>query len=267
MAAGMTERLYVQTWGKPTQPAVLFLHGFMGKGRDWTTHCERLADTHFCITVDLPGHGRSVKFSHKAYSMAGATAAVLHVLDDLTVSPSAWVGYSMGGRLALYMALHYPSRCQQLLLESASAGLPMAAERSLRCQHDEERARALEQGDFSVFLEAWYQQPLFTSLDRIPDLRGQMIAARLQNRPAELARSLREMGTGKQPSLWERLGGLRVSTCAVAGALDQKYVDLAQRMEAASPLLHAVVVPEAGHNVHAERPDAFFSILTNWLHP
>ncbi len=92
-----------------------------------------------------------------------------------------------------------------------------------------------------------------------------MVERRLTNDPRELARSLRGMGTGGQPSLWERLSELGVSTCAIAGARDPKYVEIARRMAALSPRMHAVVIPEAGHNVHAEQPHRFVTLLHAFL--
>ena len=73
------------------------------------------------------------------------------------------------------------------------------------------------------------------------------------------------MGTGQQPSLWERLAALQVPTLAVAGALDPKYVALAHEMEAASSRVEVAIVPEAGHTVHAEQPAAFLDRLTRFL--
>lgn len=246
---------------------LLFLHGFMGAGNDWDDVRDALSPGFHTLAVDLPGHGRSTGLPEAAYTMDGAAQRLVHYLDGQEIRQCVVVGYSMGGRLALYVALQHPERCSGLVLESASPGLATAAERQARRDVDEARAVRLETGGFEVFLQEWYRQPLFASLARQEGLVEDMIARRRANDPVELAQSLRGMGTGSQPSCWERLAALGVSTCAVAGALDSKYVDLAGRMAAACPRMRVVVVPEAGHNVHAEQPRRFIESLHSFLNP
>ena len=253
------------TSGSDQHPTVLFLHGFMGSANDWIDVMAGLGQDYHSLAVDLPGHGSSTGLADAAYTMEGASQALVDLLDERGVERCAVVGYSMGGRLALYFALHFPERCRKLVLESASPGLKTAQEREARCVLDEERAVRLESGDFETFLHAWYRQPLFASLAGHEGLVRQMIDRRRINDPRELARSLRGMGTGRQPSLWERLSELRVSTCAVAGALDRKYVGIAGRMARGSRSVHAAVVEEAGHNVHAEQPRRFVTLLHAFL--
>ena len=260
-----TEMLNHITSGSAQNAAVLFLHGFMGSARDWAGVMADVANAYHGLAVDLPGHGGSTGLDNADYTMDGAAQALAHLLDERGIDRCAVVGYSMGGRLALYVALCFPERCRALVLESASPGLPTARERQARRDVDEARAVRLETEDFEIFLNEWYRQPLFASLARRQGLTERMVARRLTNDPRELARSLRGMGTGRQPSLWERLSELRVSTCAVAGALDRKYVEIAGRMAALSPRMRAVTIPEAGHTVHAEEPRRFITLLQTFL--
>ncbi len=251
--------------GRRAQPPVLFLHGFMGAVSDWIEVTDALRRTFFCIAADLPGHGQSAGMDEEASTMAGASRALVDLLDALALPQANVVGYSMGGRLALYFALHHPARCRKLVLESASPGLATEVERRARREVDEARAVRLETDDFGAFLDDWYAQPLFKTLAQHEGLTERMKAARGRNDPHELARVLRGLGTGQQPSLWERLADLPVSTLAVAGALDGKYVEVAERMAVRSPRLRTVVVPNAGHNVHAEQPATFVNILKAFL--
>lgn len=258
-------RLNYWSVGEPGLPAVLFLHGFMGSSDDWRGVAEALEDRAFAVAVDLPGHGASLGLAPEAYTIEGAAAAVIGALDDLGVEEAAFAGYSMGGRLALYMAWRYPERCSGLLLESASPGIEDEGERAARQASDEEKARRLESEDFEGFLREWYRQPLFASLARDEDLLRRTVETRQKNHPYELARSLRKMGTGTQPPLWGELPGLRVPTLAVAGELDGKFVEIARRMAARSPQIDAVAVPDAGHNVRAEAPEAYLSLLEGFF--
>ncbi|MDP8899869.1 MAG: alpha/beta fold hydrolase, partial [Actinomycetota bacterium] len=187
---------------------MLSLHGFMGRGEDWRGVSAALAGRHCCVAPDLPGHGASLRLPPESYSMEGAARSVLETLDATGTDRAAIVGYSMGGRLALYLALRHPKRCAGLFLESTSPGLEDAGERTARRAADEEKAARLEGGDLQGFLREWYRQPIFAPLARDEDLLRRTIEDRLRNDPAELAKSLRGMGTGSQPSLWGELPNL-----------------------------------------------------------
>ena len=251
--------------GSTDHPAILFLHGFMGSTADWREVMSALEDRTFCIAMDLPGHGSSLSLTPEAYTVEGAAEAVIDTLDELEVERPVIVGYSMGGRLALYLALRYPERCAGLFLESASPGLESAGERAARREADEERAKRLESGNFEEFLEDWHRQPLFASMARDRNLLRRTIELRRRNDPGELAQSLRGMGTGSQPSLWGELERLDVPTLAVAGGLDGKYAGISSRMASLSPWIESVVAPEAGHTVHAEIPAVYISLLDRFM--
>lgn len=237
----------------------------MGSAEDWVPIIQRLKDRYRCVAIDLPGHGDSIGFEDSVYTMDGACAAICETLDALDVDQCVPVGYSMGGRTALYFGLHYPERCRRLILESASPGLATPQEQADRRGVDEARALRLETEGIPAFLDSWYRQPLFASLHRDAAYVERMLQRRKRNAADELARSLRGMGTGQQPSLWERLSALRVSTLAIAGALDGKYVALARRMAARSPRIRTNIVGDAGHVVHAERPSPFIDAVTSFV--
>lgn len=251
--------------GDPRLPNVLFLHGFMGSSQDWEPVTGALGDRFHCIIPDLPGHGESLRMPQDLYTIEGAARALIRVLDELRISRVVVVGYSMGGRLALYFALRYPGRCTGLFLESASPGLESPEDRATRRASDEQLASRLESEDFEAFLESWYRQPLFNSLARDGELLQGTIETRRRNDPVELAKSLQGMGTGSQPSLWGELPGLQIPTLAVAGELDEKYAGIAQRMAVASPNISSTVVLDAGHNVHAEAPGPYLETLKSFL--
>lgn len=257
--------LNYETAGSRAGPPVLFLHGFMGRAADWQSIIASMRDRFFCLAVDLPGHGASVGLPEEAYTMEVAAEQLAAVLAAEDIARCTVVGYSMGGRAALYFALRHPSCCRRLVLESASPGLETEADRAARRRTDRARAGRITD-DFEAFLQEWYRQPLFASLARY-GLVDEMVARRLHNRPDELGRSLQGMGTGAQPSLWERIPALRIPTLALAGTLDPKYVSLTACMARRSRCLRPAFVSEAGHNVHAERPDRFCDYLSRFIDP
>ena len=261
----LPDDLNYEVSGDRRSRAVLFLHGFMGSSADWRGTMSALGDRAFCITVDLPGHGSSLGLPPETYTIAGATRAVIDALDTLEVERTLIAGYSMGGRLALYLALRYPERCSGLFLESTSPGLESEEERASRRAADEEKTKRLESGDLDEFLQDWYRQPLFAPLARDEGLLQQTIEARRRNDPVELARSLRGMGTGSQPSLWGELERLAVPVLAVAGSLDEKYATISFRMASISSRIEPLVIPGAGHNVRAEAPAEYAALLRRFL--
>lgn len=244
---------------------VLFLHGFMGSSEDWRGVTAALEGRFRCLVVDLPGHGASVELSPATYTIEGATRALLDLLDELEIERPVLAGYSMGGRLALYFALRYPERCAGLFVESVSPGIEDASEREARRRSDEEKAARLESGDLEEFLRDWYRQPLFAPLARDEERLRETIQTRLRNNPVELARSLRSMSTGSQPSLWGELAVLGVPALAVAGELDGKYVRISRRIASLSTRTRAVVVPGVGHNVRLEAPGEYLALLERFL--
>jgi len=251
--------------GNRELPNVLFLHGFMGSSADWRGVKDAIGDRAFCVVPDLPGHGASVGLAPEAYTMEGTAQAVIRTLDEIEARRPVVVGYSMGGRLALYLALRHPERCAGLFLESASPGIESAGEREARKDADEDKAKRLEYGDFETFLEDWYGQPLFAPLALDEGLLRRTIEARRRNDPWELARSLRGMGTGSQPSLWEALESLAVPALAVTGELDGKYAGISSRMASVCAKVEPVVVPGVGHNVHDEAPAQYVALLGRFL--
>jgi 2-succinyl-6-hydroxy-2,4-cyclohexadiene-1-carboxylate synthase len=261
----MPDNLNYQVSGDRRSPTILFLHGFMGSSADWRGPIAALGYRYFCIAVDLPGHGASLGMPPDKYTIEGATRTVIGILDELERVRTIIAGYSMGGRLALYLALRYPERCAGLFLESASPGLENAGERAARRAADESKAGRLESGDFEAFLQDWYRQPLFAYLTRDENLLRRTVEARRPNDPAELARSLRGMGTGSQPSLWGELEGLAVPALAVAGGLDEKYAGISSRMASINPRIESAIVPGAGHSVHAETPAGYTSLLGRFV--
>jgi 2-succinyl-6-hydroxy-2,4-cyclohexadiene-1-carboxylate synthase len=255
--------LHYQTAGAPHQPPLCFVHGFMGSSEDWCPLIGGMDEQAFCLGVDLPGHGHSLDCPAHVYSMEGATQALADVLDAAGIHRCTLVGYSMGGRVALYFALFHPERVRRLVLESASPGLPTEAERAERRALDEQRAQRIEE-NLGAFLDDWYRQPLFASLER-HGLVEEMVRRRRANDPDGLARALRGLSPGAQPSLWNRLPDLSVPTLVLTGARDDKYRAVTERTADRLPDARRAVVPGAGHNVHAERPQAFLAQLGRFL--
>jgi 2-succinyl-6-hydroxy-2,4-cyclohexadiene-1-carboxylate synthase len=255
-----------QAVGCSSNPAILFLHGFMGDCHEFDEAIAVLSNHFYCLAVDLPGHGKTqVTEDEQHYTMTNTAHGLIQFLESLRIQQSCLVGYSMGGRLALYLTLHFPNYFLKTVLESASPGLKTQAERDQRILKDLNLAKELE-ADFPSFLANWYQQPLFTSLRNYPNF-GKLLEQRLQNDPSCLARSLCNLSTGRQPSLWKQLHQNLVPIRLLAGELDQKFIGINAEMSQVGKLMQFMIVSQCGHNIHFEDAIAFAEHIQDFLMP
>lgn len=243
---------------------VVLLHGFTGSSANWSPVIDALSPDHTVLAVDLLGHGDTDSPADPArYRIEQAAADLATLITRLVTPPATLLGYSMGGRLALYTAIHYPHLVNRLILESASPGLEDAAERAARRQSDEALAARIEREGIEAFVHYWERIPLFDS--QMPEQRERLRAGRLKNNPTGLANSLRGMGTGAQPPLWDRLGEVDAQTLLIAGELDGKFTAIGRRMAEQIPRADLAIIPNAGHTVHLEQPDIYIKTIADWI--
>jgi 2-succinyl-6-hydroxy-2,4-cyclohexadiene-1-carboxylate synthase len=194
--------------------------------------------------------------------------ALSKLLTHLQIQQAIVLGYSMGGRLALYFSVHYPERVLALILESASPGLSDQHERLARQKNDERLADQLLSEGLTRFVDQWENLPLFASQKQLPaSVQERIRSERLSQTVEGLSGSLRGMGTGHQPSLWEALPTLRLPVILIVGEWDEKFVNLAERMDQELPNSHLFVVQHAGHAVHVEQFNFFVKIVKDNLYP
>ncbi len=248
-------------------PPLLLLHGFTGSAAEWQELASTLAVDHTLLMPDLIGHGRSSAPSDPArYAMEYVVADLLQLLDQLGLEQIDLLGYSMGGRVALQLALAAPARVRRLILESASPGLNDPAERAARVANDEALATRIEQEGLPWFVDYWAEIPLFLSQARLPAAtRAALRARRLQGSAEGYAASLRGMGTGRQPSLWGSLSTLHLPVLLISGLLDTKFVAIGNEMAKLLPMAMHSIVTSAGHTVHLEQPEQFAELVLRFL--
>ena len=254
-------RLFHTTCGDAENPATLFLHGFMGRGSEWDEVCEPLQSEYFCIRPDLPGHGKSTKGTDRDYSIEQTSIALTKLLDELSTETVIVVGYSMGGRIGLYLSIEHPQRVGALILESSSPGLRTQRERDARIELDGKRTERITRLGMNTFIDEWYDALLFESLHSNPERLSNLKAARRKNSPEELAKSLKYSGTGSQPSLWERIGEIDIPTLLLCGERDRKFTVINREMSHLIKSSELTIVPNAGHNVHFEQPVEYGRLL------
>lgn len=232
-------------------------HGFTQTARSWTTFA-RLLEAALpgaeAVAVDLPGHGDAPPPAD----------------DDLWASADrlverggtgSYVGYSMGGRVALHAVLAHPRSVRRLVLIGATTGIDDPDERRDRRAADERLAAHIEEVGVERFVDEWLTNPLFAGLSDATSMRDD----RLRNTASGLAASLRATGTGTQTPLWDRLGEIDCPVLVLVGEHDEKFTAIGRRMVDGIPRAELAIIGGAGHSVHLERPEATVAAITTWL--
>jgi 2-succinyl-6-hydroxy-2,4-cyclohexadiene-1-carboxylate synthase len=236
--------------------SVVLLHGFSGTHRAFDGVAARLGPERYLpLALDLPGQGQAAD-CERPITFAGC---VEHVL---TRSPErfALCGYSMGGRVALHVALAAPQRVDRLVLVSTAAGIEDPAERARRRESDNRLAEELENSPFEDFIECWQTQLLFA--DDPAEVGARAREDQRRNRPDALAAVLRGIGTGEMEPLWDRLGELTMPVTVIVGDRDAKFHALGQRLTALLPRADLVVL-QGGHRLPLENPAALANALAS----
>jgi 2-succinyl-6-hydroxy-2,4-cyclohexadiene-1-carboxylate synthase len=233
---------------------IVLVHGFTQTSRCWSPFAEGIDRRFEQRALDAPGHG-------------DAAADALDVPDSASYlaargGPGVYLGYSMGGRLCLRVALDHPEVVRGLVLVSTSPGIADLAARRARVERDRALADRIEAIGVDAFVDEWLAQPLFAHL---PSARAHR-AERLRNTATALATSLRLAGTGAQEPVWDRLPELTMPVLVISGTLDPQYVAIARQMaEAIGDHASSIEVPDAGHTTHLEQPGATARAVNDWL--
>jgi 2-succinyl-6-hydroxy-2,4-cyclohexadiene-1-carboxylate synthase len=254
-----------QLQGDPDSPRVLFLHGFWGDRASFAGIIDQLGDRVYALSLDLPGHGRTPIAGN--CSMETVAAQVTDLLDRLQFWPCRIVGYSLGGRLALYLALTLadPAQLTGLILESASPGLAEPSARADRRRADEIWAGRLELEPIEAVLDDWYRQPIFSSLVQHRSFQA-LRSRRLRQHGPSLAQVMRGLGLGQQPNLWPLLPLLAIPTLLIVGDRDTKFCQLNHQIQAQNPgKITLQIMPNCGHNCHIESPEIYVRTILSFL--
>jgi 2-succinyl-6-hydroxy-2,4-cyclohexadiene-1-carboxylate synthase len=238
---------------------VVLVHGFTQTGRSWAPVAESLhrrrPDLEI-VTPDLPGHGGRGGHDGEPIDLWDTAAVV-----GTDGGSATYVGYSLGGRVVLHLALARPDLVTSMVLVGATPGIEDDGERAQRRAADDALADHLELIGVEAFLDEWLSQPIFATLP----LERADRAGRSGHTAAGLATSLRTCGTGTQTPLWDRLAEITAPTLVVAGTLDDKFTTIGRRMAAAIPDATFAGIGGAGHSVPLEQPDSLADAIAAWL--
>ena len=248
-------------------PPLVLLHGFMGSAGAWGPLAELLCARFTTLAVDIVGHGASDKPRElDRYLSARAASDVVRAVAAFGFAQASWLGYSMGGRLALMIAAGQPAAVDRLAVIGGSPGLATAEERTARVAADEALAHQIESEGVPAFVDHWESLPLFASQQHLPvGMRRAIRRGRLANEAHGLANSLRGMGAGAQPALHARLTEMTAPALLLAGAEDAKFAAITEEMATAMPNARRLLVADAGHAAHIEKPAYCARTITAFL--
>ncbi|MFN9813525.1 MAG: alpha/beta fold hydrolase [Deltaproteobacteria bacterium] len=243
---------------QPSPRRLALLHGFLGAPGSWDRVRAHLAGS----SVETP-----CLLGHDGAARGAATfeEELARLWRAHAPWPETLVGYSLGARVALGLAARAPRPFARRVLVSGRDGLRDAEEARVRRAADDALAEALRAEGLEAFVDRWQAQPLFASQSALPDeVRAAHRARRLAHDPAAVAEALSVLSLGRMPSF----GALAVARTArvelVVGARDPKFRQIAEelaREHGGRRNVRVHVVPDAGHDLVLERPEALAAIL------
>ncbi len=237
-----------------TMDTVLLLHGFAGTAGSWDAFSEHLDHERYRpLTPELRGHGQNGSVRPISFELC--------VADLLTAAPPRFtlVGYSLGGRIALQLALAAPERIDRLVLISSSAGITDQAERGVRLSKDLALADEIEAGSITRFADDWLAGPLFVNDEA--EVNASARAEILKNSPANIAAALRGISIGRMEPLWPRLAEIAAPTTVVAGQSDGRYVELAEQIADEIDGSELELIDGAGHALPRSAPERLAALF------
>ncbi|AFJ46389.1 2-succinyl-6-hydroxy-2,4-cyclohexadiene-1-carboxylate synthase [Shimwellia blattae] len=241
---------------QPGYPWLVWLHGFLGSRAEWAPLSPAFSDWPQLL-LDLPGHGESV--AERVADFPDMEAALQATLDHYQIGDYWLVGYSLGGRIAMYHACYgHTEGLRGMVVEGGNPGLALLAERRQRRAHDDNWARRLRQEPFTRVLADWYHQPVFASLSE--PQRQALVELRKDNDPRALADMLVATSLGRQPDLLARLQEMTLPFYYLCGEQDAKFRAIAGTLPATT-----LTISAAGHNAHRENPAGFVHSLYTLL--
>ena len=229
-------------------PVVIFVPGFMQRGEAWSPVAELVAERYPSAWLDFRTH-----------SFEGR----LGELREAAAPGTVLVGSSMGGRLALHLAVREPDRFAGLVTVGASPGIDDPDERARRRNADEELAAWMEFSTIEEVVARWERLPVFDGQPE--ELIESQRPGRLEHDPPLLASLLRSAGQGALPGIFDELRRLKAPVLALAGERDEPYVQAARRIALLAPRGDALPVMGAGHAAHLERPETVAGLVLDFL--
>ncbi len=242
--------LWHKVWGEPTNPILIFLHGFMGTHRDFLPLIKILEKDYYCVALDLPGHGIAQKILPQ--SQADFDDIIMQTLQPYINQKYTLIGYSMGGRIALRLSSVLDA-CSLVLISSLTSPLSKL-EKKERLKKDKQLTLELQNSPFNDFLKNWYRIPLFVTLNQSSTLYTQMIEERKKQSPRAMSYIMNLLSPANYYPSLDAIKNFKNPLLYCCGKHDKKYFAHANSITNQKKDLWKACFSKASHAVHFEKP-------------
>ncbi len=238
---------------------VIILHGLLGFSDNWQTIAKGLAEQHLVITPDLRNHGRSPHVPSHTYPEMAEDLRVF--MEEKWMFHASLIGHSMGGKVAMQLALTYPDMVEKLVVVDMEPGLAD--------DNHSEIIQALLGLDLSKMKQRSEAEAYLA--ERIPDFGTRQFLLKNITREEEGKFSWKM----NLPVLWEHFGDIlapvtgeafQKPTLFVRGSLSNYVKDSDwEQIILLFPNAELVTIEGAGHWVHADKPKELLEVLRGFL--
>lgn len=260
------KRLNYQIIGSDSPSKLVFLHGILGRGRNWQAIAKSLSREHQCLLFDQRGHGQSFQ-PERGYELKDYASDLRNLLSDLGWMDSVQlVGHSMGGRVALEFSHLWPDWVQRLCIvdigpssdwRSMSSILEKIEFVPVPFKSREEARRFMEQEFLARFPDPMVMEFFYSNLQKVNDSYDWVFSKQGVRQTLENSRHRDHWATFKE---------LACPTLLIRGeqSTDLKKEDF-EKVLANNQSIQGHVVSGAGHWVHAEKPQETLSLLRQFF--
>lgn len=247
---------------------IVFVHEFAGDLRSWEGQVRHFSRRYRCIVFNARGYPpSSVPTAVQDYSQDKAALDILAVMDHAGVDSAHIVGLSMGGFAALHMGLRHPERARSLCVAGVGYGAELDRRAMFR-QEAEASAAYLTEHGMVAFAARYSMGPTRLPFQRADPRGFEEFQTQMAQHDA-LGSANTQLGVQRErPSLYEMtdaLGRLRVPTLILNGDEDWPCLAPGLMLKRTIPSAALVVLPNCGHTMNLEQPDAFNRVLDEFF--
>lgn len=261
---------FYQTYGPEAGRKWVFVHGLMGAGQNWRKIISSLEGTERCLAFDQRGHGRSFKPSD-GYSPDDYSKDLNFLTDALGWDKFVLVGHSMGGRTAFHFASQYPEKVSHLIIEDIGPEANPIAHEYFENLLGVVPEFFTSREEAKVFFKTEFLQKaqtkdkvevigqfFYTNIIELPDGRATFRFPR-----AAIIETVRQ---GRSHGLWDNLKKLSMPTLWIRGEQSKELsVENFQKITTVNPEIQTITIPDSGHWVHIDQPEAFKTAVCQFV--
>lgn len=248
----------------------VFIHGLMGYGANWRKIIAGLEGSERCLTYDQRGHGRSFHPS-QGYGPEDYADDLKKIVDELGWDQFVLVGHSMGGRNVINFASRFPERVSHLIVEDIGAEAKPQAHEYYEDLLDMIPAPFVSREQAKHYFAHDFPQNAKTR-ENVQVMANYFYSNLVEQPDGTIDWRFSKDGViasvkeGRSDERWHEVQGLKMPTLLVRGERSQELSrESYQKMLGSNPLIKGVEIPEAGHWVHSDQPQAFLHEIKQFV--